>query len=57
MPRMEHQRSLAARALFFIRREVENFIHLHGPGIIHLVGGDEGRLPELREFWEKATAD
>ena len=56
MPRMEHERNLAARALFF-RREVENFIHLHGPGIIHLVGGDEFRLPDLREFWEKATAD
>jgi len=56
MPRMEHERSLAARALFF-KREVENFIHLHGPAIIHLVGGDEGLLPDLREYWENKTAD
>ena len=56
MPRLEHERDLAARALFF-KREVENFIHLHGPGIIHLVGGDQERLPGLREFWEEATAD
>jgi hypothetical protein len=56
MPRLEHERDLAARSLFF-KREVENFIHLHGAAIIHLVGGEEGRLPELREYWERTTAD
>jgi len=56
MPKIEHERNLAARALFF-KREVENFIHLHGASIIHLVGGDEASLPDLREYWEKATAD
>ena len=56
MPRAEHERDLAARALFF-KREVENFIHLHGPGIVHLVGGAEERLPDLVEYWENSTAD
>ena len=56
MPRAQHERDLAVRALFF-KREVENFIHLHGANIVHLVGGDASRLPDLREFWEKATAD
>ena len=56
MPRMEFERNLAARALFF-KREVENFIHLHGAGIIHLVSGDESRLSALRKFWEQSTAD
>jgi hypothetical protein len=56
MPRQEHERDLAARALFF-KREVENFIHLHGAAMLHLVGGDESRLPDLREYWERATAD
>jgi hypothetical protein len=56
MPRADHERDLAARALFF-KREVENFIHLHGPGIIHLVGGTEDRLPDLLEYWERTTAD
>ncbi|MDR2051122.1 MAG: hypothetical protein LBQ63_05050 [Deltaproteobacteria bacterium] len=56
MPRADHERDLAARALFF-KKEVENFIHLHGPGIIHLVGGEENRLPELVAHWEKVTAD
>ena len=56
MPKSEHERDLAARALFF-KKEVENFIHLFGPGIIHLVGGDENRLPELVAFWGDKTAD
>lgn len=56
MPRSEHERDLAARALFF-KKEVENFIHLYGPGIIHLVGGDENRLSDLVAHWETATAD
>jgi hypothetical protein len=56
MPRAEHERDLAARALFF-KKEVENFIHLYGPGIIHLVGGDENRMPDLAAFWEEKTAD
>ena len=56
MLRSEHERDLAARALFF-KREIENFIHLHGPGIIHLVGGDEHRLPDLIAHWEEKTAD
>jgi hypothetical protein len=56
MPRADHERDLAARALFF-RREVENFIHLHGAAIIHLTGGDEDRLAALEAFWEEKTAD
>ena len=56
MPRSEHERDLAARALFF-KKEVENFIHLYGPGIIHLVGGDESRLADLIAHWEATTAD
>lgn len=56
MPRSEHERDLAARALFF-KKEVENFIHLYGPGIIHMVGGDENRLPDLFAHWETATAE
>lgn len=55
MPRSDHERDLAARALFF-RREVENYIHLYGPGIIHLVGGDEDKLPLLLQHWEETTA-
>lgn len=55
MPRSDHERNLAARALFF-RREVENYIHLYGPGIIHLVGGDEDKLPLLLQHWEETTA-
>jgi len=56
MPKAEYERDLAARALFF-RKEVENFIHLYGPGIIHLVSGDEDRLSDLVAHWETATAD
>ena len=56
MPKAEYERNLAARALFF-KKEVENFIHLHGPGMIHLVGGEEARLSDLTEFWERTTAD
>lgn len=56
MPKAEYERNLAARALFF-KKEVENFIHLYGPGIIHLVGGDENRLPDLFAHWEKVTAE
>ena len=56
MPRTEHSRELAARALFF-KREVENFIYLHGGSIIHEVGGDEARLPDLIRFWAGVTAD
>lgn len=56
MPRSEHERDLAARALFF-KREVEGFMHLHGGAIIHLTGGDEAKLPDLIHYWEKETAD
>lgn len=55
MPRAEHERELAARALFF-RAEVRTFIHLHGAGMIHLVGGEEQNLRSLVEWWEEATA-
>lgn len=55
MPRAEHERDLAARALFF-RAEVRNFVHLHGAAIIALVGGDEARLRDLVAFWEEKTA-
>ena len=54
MPRAEHERDLGARALFF-RNEVRNFIHLHGATLIHLVGGDEGRLRELVQWWIETT--
>ena len=54
MPRAEHERDLGARALFF-RNEVRNFIHLHGATLIHLVGGDEGRLRELVQWWMETT--
>ncbi len=54
--RLDHERDLAARALFF-KREVENFIHLHGPGMVYLVGGDQEKLQELEKFWEEKTAD
>lgn len=56
MPRAEHSRDLAARAQFF-KREVQNFIYLQGAAIIHLVGGEEGKLKELINFWMEATAD
>lgn len=55
MPRAEHERDLAARALFF-RAEVRNFIHLHGAAIIALTGGDEARLRDLVTWWEDKTA-
>ena len=55
MPRADHERALAARALFF-RNEVQNFIHLHGASIIHLVGGDELKLPDLVGFWGEKTS-
>ena len=55
MPKSEYERNLAARALFF-KSEVRNFIHLHGAAMIHLTGGDEGRLPALVRYWEEKTA-
>lgn len=55
MPRADHERDLAARALFF-KAEVRNFIHLHGAAIIALTGGDEARLRDLVEFWADKTA-
>ena len=54
VPRGEVEEALAARALFF-RNEVRNFIHLHGATLIHLVGGDEGRLRELVQWWMETT--
>ncbi len=56
MPRSEHERDLAARALFF-KNEVQNFIYLHGGAIIHLVGGEETNLPILVEWWQETTAN
>ncbi len=55
MPRAEHERDLAARALFF-RAEVRNFVHLHGAAMIALVGGDEARLRDLVDWWQDKTA-
>ncbi len=55
MPRDEHETDLAARAAFF-RREVETFGPRLGPRIIHLVGGDENKLPAFVEFWKEQTA-
>lgn len=55
MPRADHERELAARALFF-KNETRNFIHLHGADIIHLVGGDEQKLRALVDWWENATS-
>lgn len=54
--RSRHEQELGARALFF-KREIENFIHLYGPGIIHIVGGDEEKLPILTAHWDEITAD
>jgi hypothetical protein len=54
MPRAEHERDLGARALFF-KREVQTYVRLHGAAIIHLVGGEEDRLPDLVRFWEDTT--
>ena len=56
MHRSDHERDLAARALFF-KNEVGNFIKLHGAAIIHLVGGDEAKLEELKGYWSGTTAD
>ncbi len=53
--RAEYERNLAARAFFF-KNEVRNFIHLHGAAMIHLTGGDEGKLPALVRYWEEKTA-
>lgn len=55
MLRTEHERELGKRALFF-KSEVENFIDLHAAAIIHLVGGDDARLPDLEAFLEEKTA-
>jgi hypothetical protein len=54
VPRSAHEASLAARAAFF-KREVETFVHRKGPGLIQAVGGDEGRLPGLVEWWKLET--
>lgn len=54
MPKADHERDLAARALFF-RNEVRNFIHLYGPEIIIFVGGDESRLRDLVQWWAEKT--
>ncbi|MDL2226559.1 hypothetical protein LJB86_02750 [Deltaproteobacteria bacterium OttesenSCG-928-M10] len=54
MPRDEHELDLAARAAFF-RREVETLGQRLGPRLIHLVGGDENRLPDFLEFWQENT--
>lgn len=54
MLRTEYERDLAARALFF-KHEVRNFIHLHGPAMIHIADGDEAKLPALIRFWEDKT--
>ncbi len=56
MPRAEHEQELAARAMFF-KSEMEGFIHRLGGEIIALVAGDEGRLPELVQWWNERTAD
>lgn len=55
MPRDEHETDLAARAAFF-KREVETLGRRLGPRLIHLVGGDEDRLPAFLEFWNEETA-
>jgi hypothetical protein len=54
MPRADHERDLAARALFFAR-EVRNYIHLNGASIIALVNGDDDRLSELVRYWTDST--
>lgn len=56
MPRDQYEKMLAARAIFF-RREIENYIQLHGSAIIHLVGGREEALVELFHYWNETTAD
>lgn len=54
MPRDEHETELAARAAFF-KREVETFGRRLGPRFIHLVGGDENRLPAFLEFYKEQS--
>lgn len=56
MSRAQHERDLAARALFF-KNEVRTFIRLHGHAIISLVGGDAARAASLTHWWDEATAD
>lgn len=56
MPRSDHERELAARALFF-KKEVENFIFLYGPEMLHMLGVSEIRQKELTAFWLDKTAD
>ncbi|MDL2306644.1 hypothetical protein LJC48_01255 [Desulfovibrio sp. OttesenSCG-928-C06] len=53
--REEYEAALAARAIFF-QREIINFIHLHGGAIIHLVSGDESKLPHLTAYYREHTA-
>lgn len=56
MLRAEHDRDLAARAVFFAS-EVRGFIHRAGAAMIALVGGREEALAELIRWWERETAD
>lgn len=54
MPKADHERDLAARALFF-RNEVRNFVHLYGPEMIIFVGGNESKLRDFVSWWEEKT--
>ncbi|NCB23750.1 MAG: hypothetical protein EOM56_13145 [Deltaproteobacteria bacterium] len=54
MPKADHERDLAARALFF-RNEVRNFVHLYGPEMIIFVGGSESKLRDFVSWWEEKT--
>ena len=56
MPRSEHEEALSARALFF-KSEIETFGYRKAGEIIALVGGDEGKLEALLDWWERETAD
>lgn len=54
MPKADHERDLAARALFF-RNEVRNFVHLYGPEMIIFVGGNESKLRDFVSWWDEKT--
>lgn len=56
MLKSEHEAELSARALFF-RAELEGFGPRAMAALIHLVGGNEDRLPEALLFWAEQIAD
>jgi len=56
MPVADHERDLAARALFF-KQEIQSFIHRKADDMIILVGGNENFHAKFVHWWEQETAD